>query len=66
MLKNISNLGKTLSKKEQTSIDGGCVPPGSDSVNGGNGSSCPSGYCRNYSGGCTNLTTAIFYDCVPS
>jgi hypothetical protein len=51
MLKNISNLGSVLNKSEQKSI------------NGGEGN-CPSGYCRNLSGGCTHLASAPFDDCI--
>lgn len=49
MLKTISNLGKTLNKLEQKSINGG----------GG----CPDGECVNTSGGCTNPEISLDYDC---
>ncbi|WP_408027957.1 hypothetical protein [Tenacibaculum litoreum] len=52
MLKNISNLGAVLNKQEQQSI------------NGKGETSCPSGYCLNWSGGCTHIASAPFDDCV--
>ncbi|WP_299207718.1 hypothetical protein [uncultured Dokdonia sp.] len=51
MLKNISSLGNVLNEKEQKSIQGG------------EQGHCPPNYCVNYSGGCTNVTTAFFDDC---
>ncbi|WP_299120443.1 hypothetical protein [uncultured Tenacibaculum sp.] len=53
MLKNISTLGKSLSKLDQKSIKGGNEQ-----------GYCPAGHCLNYRGGCTQVATALFNDCV--
>lgn len=51
MLRKISSLGLALNKLDQKSINGG-------------GDGCPSGYCRNYNGGCTHIASAPLDDCV--
>ncbi|WP_299767089.1 hypothetical protein [uncultured Dokdonia sp.] len=54
MLKNISNLGKTLNKAEQKETLGGRLPVGEENWPGTNGGCNPQAQCLNHWGRCTS------------